>query len=477
MAATSIVLIAASSIMEAHFFVSQTDDLHQAAYYLAETGVNSAIAELTLITEQVHQECLSDFEWNPLIEPLQSLQGSAGSHAGNELGIKLKTRLSDLNYFTSFPVPVLPETNPQSKIEIQVRMPSAYSNPIVLQVISKARIGRINRRIDAYLNINRVGHVYDSIVFDMVSIAGGGVDVVENGSLRADGSLYSQGNILADGQSTLDILGKVCTKQTISIQNGSSAAFSGNLVCRSLSVSGSSGSNIVCLSDVYAYNTIEAHGPENMIDIKGKLYIAPDIVSPSAGVIAQDSGKIMLEDDIFIDGTLDCSDLVITEGQVTMKSSLQQPDLFFQKVLADMEKQASWNYRNQLIPSVSVPDCNVFPEGSSFTIENSDSPIVYILPDQEDINLPSGEYSGILMTDGSIRVNKGENVVFTGLLIAGGKLIVEGNLTVKEDKKLLLRLLDVQGEPLMSFFRISREKPLVEIQSCREHLYNEKIGG
>jgi hypothetical protein len=81
------------------------------------------------------------------------------------------------------------------------------------------------------------------------------------------------------------------------------------------------------------------------------------------------------------------------------------------------------------------------------------------------------------MTDGSIRVNKGENVVFTGLLIAGGKLIVEGNLTVKEDKKLLLRLLDVQGEPLMSFFRISREKPLVEIQSCREHLYNEKIGG
>jgi cytoskeletal protein CcmA (bactofilin family) len=311
----------------------------------------------------------------------------------------------------------------------------------------------------------------------MVSIAVGGVDVVENGSLRADGSLYSQGNILADGQSTLDILGKVCTKQTISIQNGSSAAFSGNLVCRSLSVSGSSGSNIVCLSDVYAYNTIEAHGPENMIDIKGKLYIAPDIVSPSSGVIAQDSGKIMLEDDIFIDGTLDCSDLVITEGQVTMKSSLQQPDLFFQKVLADMEKQASWNYRNQLIPSVSVPDCNVFPEGSSFTIENSDSPIVYILPDQEDINLPSGEYSGILMTDGSIRVNKGDNVVFTGLLIAGGKLIVEGNLTVKEDKKLLLRLLDVQGEPLMSFFRISREKPLVEIQSCREHLYNEKIGG
>jgi ribonuclease HIII len=60
-AATSIVLIAASSIMEAHFFVSQTDDLHQAAYYLAETGANSAIAELTRITEQVHQECLSDF--------------------------------------------------------------------------------------------------------------------------------------------------------------------------------------------------------------------------------------------------------------------------------------------------------------------------------------------------------------------------------------------------------------------------------
>lgn len=590
MAATSFLLLAIFSIMEAHFLVSQTDDLHQAAYYLAETGINYAIAELTRIIEEVHLECLSDFVWNPLSEPLLSLQESAGNHVADELYTKVKRRLSNLGYLSDFPEPLPPESIPQSKIDVRVYMPAAYSYPAKILIVSTGTTGKIRRRIDAHLLINDVSNIYDSKLFDMV-IVSGGAEIRSGGMLQTIGSLYSQGTIQADEQSHLDLQGKVYSKHNIIIQNGSSAVFSQDMICRSLSASGTTGTTVSCLRDVYAYNSIEAYSIGNTIDIKGKLYIAPDTLYSSAGVIAQDSGRIILEDDVFINGTLDypafglslffmnevnpeegsqeetpllgdifhsnesiggnnhpfyfadnapeysrsffgqhylelsddartnllyeyltkppgteeelaayeahtalldknsirmlrkepdsgyAAGLIFSDGQVIRKSNLQQPESFFHKVLLEMEKQASWCFENQLKSTVSVPSYNVFPEGNSFSVLDPQYPIVYILPEEEDIYLPQGEYSGIIFTNGSIRVNKDENVSFTGLIIAGGKLIVEGNLTVIEDKNLLLRLLDEQGEPLMSFFCIRKEKPLIELQSCREHLYIEVIGG
>ncbi len=80
-----------------------------------------------------------------------------------------------------------------------------------------------------------------------------------------------------------------------------------------------------------------------------------------------------------------------------------------------------------------------------------------------------------MCTNGSIQVGPGDSVRFRGLLISGKKVVVEGNLSLKEDKRLLLHLLEEQGEPLKRFFRVDDKKALVEISSFREHLYREII--
>jgi hypothetical protein len=585
MAALSVLLITVSSVMDNHFAIIRSEDLHQEAYYLAETGVNSAIRELTRIIEQVHGKCLSDFEWDPLSQPLRSLQESADQHIADELGPKLKSELAELGYSTvaaDFPVPIMPGMPSESDIDVKIYFSRFLSDPSVIRIISRGTIGNIKRRIDACLNINKVSQLYDSSLFRMAFLSGEGVEIDGSATLQADGRIYSQGRIRADEQSTLDIQDDIFTKQDIVVQNGSSASFSKDVVCGSITTSGE-GSRVTCLEDVYAYHTIEAYGPEDSILIKGDLYITPDDMDSSAGVTAGNEAEIILEDDFFVNGTviypaeeeflfhleeIPLSDgfffsnesmggnngafyfpeavseyakkffgpdylsleerertnrlqeyltvppesetdrpayenhirfldknsihlrkddpesgyapgLIFADNQVINRSDPnrlpQVPEEFFRDILYEMEKQASWDYKKQLNQSVPVPSCNVLPEGASFSLPDPASPFVYVLPEEKDITLPSGEYSGILFTNGSIRIEQGEHVSFRGLMISGKKLVVEGDLTLKEDKKLLLRLLEEQGEPLRSFFRIRKEKPLVEIQSFREHNFNEKI--
>jgi hypothetical protein len=57
-------------------------------------------------------------------------------------------------------------------------------------------------------------------------------------------------------------------------------------------------------------------------------------------------------------------------------------------------------------------------------------------------------------------------------MIAGGDLIVQGNLILSEDKNLIVNLLDREDDSLRRFFRIEKEKPLFEVISCKEVLYN-----
>jgi len=60
------------------------------------------------------------------------------------------------------------------------------------------------------------------------------------------------------------------------------------------------------------------------------------------------------------------------------------------------------------------------------------------------------------------------------LIISGENLTVNGDLTVYEDISLVFDVLGSQGNNLSRFFCIESEKPLFEIKSCKEVLYNSQ---
>lgn len=499
MVAVSFLLITVYSISGNHFAVSKAQDLHQAAYYLAETGISSTINELTRITEMVHGECLATFQWDPLEQPLLSLQESADKHVSNLMGPKLKSKLNKLGLLMKYPGPIFENTLPNSNISIQITFSDTYSNPSKIRVYSKGTVGNIVRRIDATLNIYKSSQIYDSKLFDMVLLSEAGIDIHNKGRLQVKGNVYSQGHLTADEESIVDVEGRLFTENDIVIRNGSSATFSRDVICGGISVLGEQGSQLSCLDDVYIYNILQASDAGSQIKIKGQLFIVPANTSASAGVIVMNEANIVLEDEIFINGflsdtshSIECRDgmitlyntdpdsgyaagLIFANGDVFSKYNIERPELFFQDILLKMKRQASWNFKYQLNEAMPVPNRNIQIEGSNLSILNLDQPIILIQPEEKDIVLPSGEYRGIIFTNGSIQVEPGDHVDFSGIIVSGGKLNIKGSLILREDRKLLLGLLEEEGEALSSFFRIKEHKPLVEIESCREHQFNEKL--
>ncbi len=430
LAALSVLPGMVSSVVDNHFAISRAEDLHQEAYYLAESGARCAARDFTQIIREVQAECLSDFEWDPLMHSLSSLQESADRHVAEELIPKLKGRLKEMGYGDSvvdYTGPVLSDLPPESDIDVKI-ICRFRNQPPEMRIVSRAKIGKIKRRVDATLQINKVSQLYDSILFHMTLLSDEGMEVRGSGSFQSDGAVYTQGEILAEGQSRLELHNHLFTRQDIAIREESSASFSQDLVCGSIITSGA-GNQVTCRKDVYAYRPMEA--PQKSIAIEGSLHI-PRQSDLFAGAATGD-------------------------------------------ILYEMEKQAGWDYKTQLDPSVSVPKVNVQPNAAGFSVIDPDSPVLCVIPEEKDIVLPPGEYSGIVCTNGSIQVEPEDSVNFRGLLISGKKVIVEGNLSLKEDKKLLLRLLEEQGEPLKRFFRVNDQKALVEISSFREHLYREII--
>jgi len=430
MAALSVLPGMVSSVVDNHFAISRAEDLHQEAYYLAESGARCAARDFTQIIREVQAECLSDFEWDPLMHSLSSLQESADRHVAEELIPKLKGRLKEMGYGDSvvdYTGPVLSDLPPESDIDVKI-ICRFRNQPPEMRIVSRAKIGKIKRRVDATLQINKVSQLYDSSLFCMTLLSDEGMEVCGSGSFQSDGEVYTQGEILAEGQSRLELRNHLFTRQDIIIREESSASFSQDLVCGSIITAGK-GNQVICRKDVYAYHPIEAL--QNSIAIKGNLH---------------------------------------TPRQSNFLAGAATGDILYK-----MEKQAGWDYRTQLDPSVLVPKVNVLPNETGFSVRNPDSPVLCVIPEEKDIVLPPGEYSGIVCTNGSIQVGPGDSVRFRGLLISGKKVVVEGNLSLKEDKRLLLHLLEEQGEPLKRFFRVDDKKALVEISSFREHLYREII--
>lgn len=576
-------------MMQNHYIISQSEDYHQMVYYLAEAGVNSAYQDLLSVINEVHEETLMSYKWDPISNPFQSVQEGARNHIESKFGAKLNDTLTRLNYLTTslYPnKPVLPDIALGSTIDVEIRFLNYHtSNPIKLLIISKGKIGKIRRRIDVYLDVNKVSQVYDSKLFDMALITGGRIDVFNGGSIKSVGNVYSQGGVQAGNHSNLNIIGDMYTKQNIQVMDGSTVNITGDVICGGLLDSGLSPSQIVCSKDVYVYDSIQVSGLGNTIEISGRVYNSPNGFSPSVGISAVDGGQITIKDDIYINGTITynalskflfgleelplpdgsfisgesiggnnsnfyfpgtlpeyannifdanyssispmekadilydyltippdsiedlsayndhisqinkdsitlhkdeewsgyAAGIIFTNGRVLKKRNLEQftsmipsktVDTFFQDILLYMDSHAGWNFRYQLAESVQVLSSNAILEDINLTILDSNKPMVFIQPEEKDIMLLSGNYSGIIFTNGSLTIAAGENVTFDGLMIVGGKINVNGNLTVKQNRKLLLKLLEVHGEPLMNFFKISKEKPLVEIKSYKEQFFN-----
>ena len=303
MAAVSMLIITAFSIAEAHFTITRNNNLYQEVYYLAESCMSFAHSELFDLITQVHEDCLNEFNWDPLQESMHTMQESVRKYIENALGPKINKALNEKGYNTNFPVPVMPELTPEAKLDIRIRFTNVYQNPSRLQISSRAELGKIRRRIDSEVYINKVSKVYDNFLFDKVLLTGGDILVANGGSLEIYGSIHSQGGLQVINNSSLYFDKSAALRQEIRINNNSHAIFNNDVVCYGLSAEGENSSFVKCTKDLYLYSTLSVKDPDNTIQIKGKLYIAPEENILSAGVAAS-GGIIELEDEIFINGTL-----------------------------------------------------------------------------------------------------------------------------------------------------------------------------
>ena len=575
MMAMALLTLTTFSIAQSHFEISRNVDLHQEAYYLADAGMKHAVSELRLLVEEAFRETISEFTWNPLLSTLTSLQSSAQAHVTNRLDSKINKLITDRRLLSNFPGPNLPNAPEDSKIKILIKFTNTNQNPSRLLISVRGEIGKIRRRIDGEIAINKVSGLYTSALLDHVLYTGHDVRVANGGRLGIQGPAFSEGRLQIKDNSNFISSHPVAIRNELTLQNNSAALFTEEIICSSMNVTGNPGSQAVFLSDVYTYGEIFASGSDNQIEIEGRLVACPEIPDASVGVVAGEGAAIQLKGDIFINGTLhypptmnflfgqdtipiegdhfkscesiggrngvfyfpdflpeygrtwfnrsfpdlstgDQAALVyhyistppsnvndlegynkhleyLDSGHIEMIPSVEgmpvsgytkglifangmamrplyrnQQEAFFSETANKMKRQTGWHYRSHLNPAIQVPLRNVIPNGDSFSIIDETKPIVYIVSDSKDITLPSGEYEGILITDGTILVPSGAQVEFSGMLIAGNDLLVEGRLELKEDKETLFVILGSQDDKVRRYLRVESEKDLFEIKSSKE---------
>lgn len=300
----SLLLITTFSIAQSHFLVSVNEDLHHEAYYLAESGMNFALEELSDITRQAFDECISEFKWDPLKYPLLSMQEAAQSHVQDKLGSKIRKIMTDRGCLLKFPSLKLPDVPDNAKVNVLVQFTNASENPSRLKISSRGEIGQIRRRIDSEIVINKISGYYNSLLFDWILISGGDVVIINGGELETNGRLYLKEDLLIKNGSILRSNSPSVVSGKIYLQESSTATFADEVFCSSLYAGGEPGSNVSFLSDLYTYGEISAVGEGNAIALERTLFACPDDESASVGVIAGNGGSVVLGEDVYINGTL-----------------------------------------------------------------------------------------------------------------------------------------------------------------------------
>ncbi|MDD2502486.1 MAG: hypothetical protein PHG58_01310 [Clostridia bacterium] len=300
----SLLLLTAFSIAQSHFLISGYEDLHQEAYYLTESGMRFAMEELRDITRQAFEECTSEFKWDPLKYPLHSKQEAAQIYINDKLSSKIKKLMTDKGCYFKFPSPELAGVPENSKLDIKVKFTDFYNNPSRFRISSRGEIGKIRRRIDSEIFINKISGYYNSPLFDWIILSGGEVSIKNGGKLQTEGQMFLKEKLKINNNADLVSSACVTAKGEINLQNNSTAFFSGDVFCRSLAVDGGCNSQVSFLSDLYTYGEIVTVGEANEIELYGSLYACPEDTSDSVGLIAGDGGSIVLGNHVYINGTL-----------------------------------------------------------------------------------------------------------------------------------------------------------------------------
>ena len=304
MAAISMLIITSFTIAEAHYNITKNNNSYQEVYYLAESGMEFAHNELYNLILNVHNDCLNEFHWDPFHNPMQSMQESVRMFIENNLGPKINKTLQEKGYNLNFPVPVMPNLPSEAKLDIRIRFTDIYQNPSRLLISSRAELGKIRRRIDSVVYINKVSKIYDSFLFDKVLLIGKDIVVQNGGYLEANGKIHAQGELNILNNSTISLSKFSSFNQNITVSNNCSVTFNDDIIAYGLSVKGEYPSLIKCIKDLYLYSILSVNDSDNTIQIKGKLFICPEDISVPAGVVAANGGIVELEDEIYVNGTL-----------------------------------------------------------------------------------------------------------------------------------------------------------------------------
>lgn len=380
----SLLLITTFSIAQSHFLVSANEDLHQEAYYLAESGMNYAMDEFREITRQAFEECISEFKWDPLKNPLQSVQEAAQSYVKDKLGPKFKKIMNDKGYLYKLPSPVLANIPENAKISVLIQFFST-ENPLRIRISSRGEIGKIRRRIDSQVVVNKISGYFSSLLFDFVHLSGGDFIIKNGGQFETEGELFIKGNLLLGDNSLLYSNSSCVVNGGIYLQDNSVSTFSDDVICRSVHVDGEQGSKASFLSDLYTYGEISAIGKNNKIDLDGVLYACPDEEGVSVGVVAGDGGNIVLRDMIYINGTLNYPD---NQGFLFGSESIPVRGEVFKSV----ESIGGWNssfYFPDFIPEYAI---DYFRDDFTYLDMDTQGTLLYDYlntPPSEDSYLPS----------------------------------------------------------------------------------------
>ncbi|MGI6537380.1 MAG: hypothetical protein ACOX22_03415 [Caldicoprobacterales bacterium] len=577
MAAMSLFMTIILSISGSHFMISQNENIFEEAYYLAETGMNFAIEELRHLVFYAQEECLKNFKWDPFQRPLSSIQECMQEHVSNGLWTQIRNECINRGYYMSFPSPELKVASPDSRVDILVKYENVNKDLIRIRISSRGEIGKIRRRIDSEISINKVSGYYNSKLFDYVLITDDVIKIRNGGKLFIYGPLFSQGDLFVNDNSLINAYAPVYVKNDISVNN-SAAYFFSDVICNGLYIRGENVNTLASFSsDFYTFGEAVVHGSGNTLHIEGDFYGCPEDISDSVGIVAVEDGKARIDGNVYINGTLNynaesdflfgleslplaetvfksfesvggwnhsfyfpnstpsyineflaenfleldfetqinliyqyintppkhddyiddyishiksinCSNIelnALDEGhnsgyttgilfannKTEMPIRGMQPKEFFSNILHDMMLHTAWNYTSHINFAVQVSNKNVLPINDSFEIIEPEMPVIYIIPEEKNLILPAGKYEGILITNGSVLVEKNTDVEFKGLLIAGKDLIVEGNLELRQDRELLYSLLYQERDKLTSLFKIKYEAPLFEIRFIKEVPY------
>lgn len=143
---------------------------------------------------------------------------------------------------------------------------------------------------------------------------------------------------------------------------------------------------------------------------------------------------------------------VLINGQTlypnNWSSQIVSKQAFFQNKKNEMASKLALPIDEVIDVSSHTNNVNAHINNQILCIEDPFDPFLYINRNQADMILSSqySPYNGIYYTEGSVIVPPGEEVIFNGLLITKGELLVQGKLSLRANKSIIQNAIQMGGQ-------------------------------